>query len=394
MAHVPFLKFFYVRYVLVGLAFCIVVLSTWFSSSLVHDIAKEEHQKMELWAEATRKMASADENTDYAFLLQVLENNTSIPCFIVDDAHQVLSYRNIVLPVFDKGKVNEKEFWEHKMRKFGNLNEPIAIHIDAHTTHYIYYDNSLLLKQLSFYPYIQWCLIFIFFFLVLFFMSAAKKAEQNHVWVGLSKETAHQLGTPLSSLMAWMEYFKAANIATDVLPEMEKDVNRLQVIAERFSKVGSEPELSLICLNDVLDSSLGYMRKRVSSKVPINLVYQVSQPIFLQLNVPLFGWVVENLCKNAVDAMNGIGHIDVCVGLLPEKHKVFVDVSDTGKGIPKSNFKTVFSPGFTTKKRGWGLGLSLVKRIVEEYHHGSIFVKHSELNHGTTFRILLDLPAD
>lgn len=387
--HITFDKFSKLKYLFALLALVIVGISGYFTNGLVKSMAQEENRRMALWAEATRKLAAADEVTDFEFLLKVIADNTTIPCFILDQNDNVIGSRNIDVP----SKLTDdklKAFWKQKQELFADLNERIEINIDKETQQYIYYDNSLVLKRLSYYPFIQWGVIALFFLTVLFFFTLAKRAEQDKVWAGLSKETAHQLGTPISSLMAWVELMKAQEIALDILPEMEKDVSRLQTIADRFSKVGSVPELKPACLNDVLDNTLAYMRRRVSSKVVITSVYQSNTPISLSMCVPLFEWVVENLCKNAVDAMEGRGSIDVNVSVL--ERQVCLDFTDTGKGIPKSKFKTVFSPGFTTKQRGWGLGLSLVKRIVEDYHHGSIFVKHSELGKGTTFRILLNLP--
>ena len=382
---VTFDNFSTIRFLFTLLALVIIGASTFFSNRLVQHVAQEEHHKMALWAEATRKMASVEESADYAFLLKVIEDNTTIPCFFVASDGAIVSYRNIEVPKMSAAE--ELKFWQHKKRRFSRLNDPIIIRIDKNSRQLIYYDNSLLLKELSYYPVVQWCIVLIFFLSLVFFFQSARKAERDRVWVGLSKETAHQLGTPISSLMAWVELFKSENIAPEVLPEMEKDVSRLQMIAERFSKVGSAPELKMVCLNDVLDNALAYMRKRVSSKIPVTCQYSVDAPIYLLLSPPLFSWVIENLCKNAVDAMEGRGAISVEVSR--DGEKVCIDVSDTGKGIPKSKFKTVFNPGYTTKERGWGLGLSLVKRIVEEYHHGSIVVKRSELGKGTTFRIQL-----
>ncbi|MCQ2206893.1 MAG: HAMP domain-containing histidine kinase [Paludibacteraceae bacterium] len=388
---ITFENFVKVKYLFAILALIIVAISTYFTNGLVKNVAMEEERKMTLWAEATRKVASAEEMTDFDFLLKVIEDNTTIPCFILDQNSNVVGSRNISVPKSLEGE-RLKIFWQERKENFGDLHDPIAIDIDRDTRQYIYYDNSLLLKRLSYYPYIQWGVILIFFLAVLFFFTLAKRAEQDKVWAGLSKETAHQLGTPISSLMAWVEYMKMENIAPELIPEMEKDVTRLQTIADRFSKVGSIPELKPACLNDVLENTLAYMRRRVSSKVVISTVYQTDGPVNLQLCVPLFEWVCENLCKNAVDAMEGRGSITVNIS--QQENKICLDFTDTGKGIPKSKFKTVFQPGFTTKKRGWGLGLSLVKRIIEDYHHGVIFVKQSELGKGTTFRILLNMSSD
>ena len=238
-----------------------------------------------------------------------------------------------------------------------------------------------------YFPYIQLGVIFVFLLVAFFAFSGTKKAEQNQVWVGLSKETAHQLGTPISSLLAWVDLLKMRHQEDKLIGEMEKDVNRLRIIAERFSKIGSKPDLQIVSLNETLLNSVQYMTKRSSEKVAIKCHFPADEHLFIQLNVPLFEWVIENLCKNAIDAMDGIGRIDINV--LPKNEEVYIDVKDTGKGMDKRKFKVIFTPGFTTKKRGWGLGLSLAKRIIEEYHGGKIFVKQSELNAGTVFRIIL-----
>lgn len=379
-----------VKYVLFAIAALILLASATFSNKLARDMANGEKQKMDLWAEATRKLTAADENADYAFLLQVVEDNTSIPCLIVDNKNNVIGYRNIKEPNLTGDA--EKRFWEKKIADFADINSPIVIDIDDSTRQLIYYDNSVLLKKLYYFPFVQLAVVILFFLLLMFFFSSAKKAEQNRVWVGLSKETAHQLGTPISSLMAWLELLKANNVVPELLPEIEKDVVRLQTIAERFSKVGSIPELKPACLNDVLENSVSYMRKRVSSKIPITCQFASQQPYMIDVCVPLFEWVVENLCKNAVDAMEGRGAINIRVCNIEDN--ICVDVTDTGKGIAKSKFKSVFKPGYTTKKRGWGLGLSLVKRIIEEYHHGSIKVLWSEVGKGTTFRITMKQSKD
>lgn len=345
-------------------------------------MAEEESRKMELWAEATRKIVSDDETTDYSFVLKVIADNTTIPVIVADQNGEVTQYRNIDL----EGKDTASCLME-LIGDFRDAHEPIEIVLDESTSQFLYYDDSVLLKKLLYYPYIQWGVIVLFFLILFFVFASAKKAEQDRVWVGLSKETAHQLGTPISSLMAWVELLKSKGVEPLLMPEMENDVNRLSTIAERFSKIGSKPELELISLDDVLDGALAYMDRRTSSRVTISDEYKVQRPVKLMLNVPLFEWVIENLCKNAIDAMEGKGAINVVVSDCGDK--ICIDVSDTGKGIPRSKFGTVFNPGYTTKKRGWGVGLSLVKRIVESYHEGKIFVKRSEINKGTTFRILL-----
>lgn len=372
-----------IKYIFSSIALLIVGVSMYYTHQLTKEMAEEERQRISLWAEATQRLVSDTDESDLVFLMKVIEGNTSIPVLVVDETDNVTIYRNIEIPEEDGGK-----YIRHMVKKFQRENRPIEISIDENIKHTLYYGNSTMLNKLEYYPYIQWGIILAFFAIIFFVFASAKRSEQNRVWVGLSKETAHQLGTPISSLLAWVEILKEEKVNPDLMTEMEKDVNRLRTIAERFSKIGSIPELTPTNLDTLLQNSLSYMRKRTSDKVQITYHFKDEMPITLALNQPLFEWVIENLCKNAIDAMSGEGHINVEVA--QEKEKVIIDVSDTGKGIPKSKFDAVFSPGFTTKKRGWGLGLSLVKRIIEEYHKGKIFVKHSEIDKGTTFRIILN----
>ena len=375
-----------IKYIFSSIALLIVGVSMYYTHQLTKEMAEEERQRISLWAEATQRLVSDTDESDLVFLMKVIEGNTSIPVLVVDETDNVTIYRNIEIPEEDGGK-----YIRHMVKKFQRENRPIEISIDENIKHTLYYGNSTMLNKLEYYPYIQWGIILAFFAIIFFVFASAKRSEQNRVWVGLSKETAHQLGTPISSLLAWVEILKEEKVNPDLMTEMEKDVNRLRTIAERFSKIGSIPELTPTNLDTLLQNSLSYMRKRTSDKVQITYHFKDEMPITLALNQPLFEWVIENLCKNAIDAMSGEGHINVEVA--QEKEKVIIDVSDTGKGIPKSKFDAVFSPGFTTKKRGWGLGLSLVKRIIEEYHKGKIFVKHSEIDKGTTFRIILNKQA-
>ena len=372
-----------IKYIFSSIALLIVGLSMYYTHLLTKEMAQEERQRISLWAEATHRLVTDTDEADLAFLMKVIEGNTNIPVLVVDETGNVTVHRNIEVP-----EENSEEFLRKMAKKFQRENQPIEITIDENIKHHLYYGNSTMLNKLEYYPYIQWGIILAFFAIIFFVFASAKRSEQNRVWVGLSKETAHQLGTPISSLLAWVEILKEENVNPDLMTEMEKDVNRLRTIAERFSKIGSIPELSPISIDAILQNSLSYMRKRTSNKVQITHQTKSEEPIVVALNQPLFEWVIENLCKNAIDAMEGEGQINVDV--FQEKEKVIIDVSDTGKGIPKSKFDAVFSPGFTTKKRGWGLGLSLVKRIIEEYHKGKIFVKHSEIDKGTTFRIILN----
>ena len=371
----------HIKLVFIIIGALIILISTLFSNRLAKSLAHEEQKKIEIWAEATRQFVLADDNTDFEFVLSIIEDNTTIPVVIVDDNDKLLQSRNVKEP-----SKNIEKFYTHEIARLKAKRPAIEVKI-GDSSQYIYYDDSLLLKQLYYFPYIQFGIIIVFLFVAFFAFSSTKKAEQNRVWVGLSKETAHQLGTPISSLLAWVDILKEKHSDDKLLPEMSKDVNRLRIIAERFSKIGSIPDLNIVSLNETIENAVQYMRNRSSNKVEINFKYDDENPLFIRLNVALFEWVIENLCKNAIDAMDGIGKIDI--NLTQNEKDVIIDVSDNGKGIERKKFKTIFSPGYTTKSRGWGLGLSLVKRIIEEYHKGKIYVKSSEINNGTTFRIIL-----
>lgn len=370
------------KYVFIGVAFLIAIASLVVSNSLVKDLANEERKKIQLWAEANKAFAESDENNDLSLILKILSSNTTIPTILCDEHDNVINYVNISIAGKDSLQLLHK-----KLNSFKNKHEPIVISEkkDEGFKQFIYYDDSYTLKRLQIYPYVQLSVLAIFVLVSFMALVSSKKAEQNKVWVGLSKETAHQLGTPISSLMAWVEYFKMKNIDLLFATEMEKDVARLQMITDRFSKIGSAPETIPCDLAKCLNNSLEYMSKRISKKVALHFEPEMNAQVLLSES--LFSWVVENLTKNAVDAMAGQGDIYYMVS---EKNSiVYLDITDTGKGIPKSRFKTVFNPGYTTKSRGWGLGLSLVKRIIESYHSGKIYVKSSEIGKGTTFRIEL-----
>jgi two-component system, sporulation sensor kinase D len=370
------------RLAFIAIASAIALISLFFTNRLVNQLANEERNKVAIWAEATRLVARIDNQSDLSLIMKVLEGNSTIPVVIVDEHDNYITSRNISEP--QKGL---SEFRKKYIARFKKKHPGIEIIIGPTIRQYIYYDDSVLIKELAYFPYVQLGVIALFVLLSFWAFAGTKKAEQNQVWVGLSKETAHQLGTPISSLMAWAELLKGKYPNDTLLPEMGNDINRLKTIAERFSKIGSKPELIPIPLIDALEGVIGYMRNRISSKVNISIVNKTNENAEVSLNLPLFEWVIENLCKNAIDAMDGSGKITIT---LSEQTKNYViDVQDTGKGMIKSMFKMVFNPGFTTKKRGWGLGLSLAKRIVEEYHQGKIFVKQSELGKGTTFRIIL-----
>lgn len=370
------------KYIFIIGAVIIAIASVFVSDLLIKDLAREERQKIEVWAEATRVVTSEDPSLNMTLILQIIQGNTSIPVMLCNEEDSVMNYKNIELP-----EKNVEEFLYKKVQELKKKNQPIPIDMEDGTFQYLYYDDSINLKRLLIYPYAQLSVMAVFILIAFLALTSTKRAEQNKVWVGLSKETAHQLGTPISSLIAWVEYLKIKEVDPELLSEMEKDVKRLETIADRFSKIGSQPEPVPLDICASVRSALDYMQTRISSKVKI-IIEAPEYPVMVLMSNSLFAWVVENLCKNAVDAMGGQGTIRFHI---EEKgKKVFIDVSDTGKGILKSKFKTVFNPGYTTKKRGWGLGLSLVKRIIESYHRGKIYVKSSEIGKGTTFRIELN----
>ena len=358
-----------VKILLVTLAVIIAVASLLISHFLVRDLSKEEQRRMEVWAQALHALNEADETTDVTLISNVLEGNNTIPVIVVSDEGIISDYRNIE-------DTTQLESYAKRMIQSGD-----TIRVDRQL---VCFDESIMLKRLQAWPYVQLGIVLIFVVVAIFALLSSKRAEQNKVWVGLSKETAHQLGTPVSSLMAWVEMLKEQYPDDNLLPEMDKDVKRLQLIAERFSKIGSLPEPVDASMNEVLAHVISYMDRRTSSQVQM-ISHLPEEEVIVKMNASLFEWVVENLCKNAVDAMEGKGIITLT--LQEESGSVVIEVQDTGKGIRKKDLKNVFTPGFTTKKRGWGLGLSLARRIVEEYHRGRIFVKNSELGKGTTFRI-------
>ncbi len=364
----------------------------WVSDSIVRDLSEQERQRMQIWADATRQIASADSSTDLDFLLSIIKGNNTIPVILVDDDDNILDHLNFSLPEMSDTlppwvltPANET-YLRERLEELKHGPNVIHIIIAPGLNQHLYYEDSLLLRKLSMYPYVQLLVMAAFVFVVYYAVSASKKAEQNKVWVGLSKETAHQLGTPISSLMGWVALLPDYGVPDDVTEEMGKDARRLETIASRFSKIGSPPAMQTENLNDVIGDALAYMRSRISSGV--RLTESLSpEPLAVSLSRPLLEWVMENLIKNAVDAMEGHGSLHVATFI--DGKNAIVEVTDSGKGIERKNFKTVFNPGFTTKKRGWGLGLTLAKRIVETYHHGKIFVKASDPGVATTFRIVL-----
>ncbi|MBQ6681398.1 MAG: HAMP domain-containing histidine kinase [Prevotella sp.] len=376
-----------VKILLVVMAVFIAVASLVVSNLLTRDLYEEEHKKMEIWAEAMRTLNYEDENAGMNLVLKVIEGNTTIPIIVLDARGEVQIFRNIDVTAANyQDSISQIAVMGKEMKEAGR---DIRIKLDEQGGDYIdvCYDDSLMLKRLATYPYVQLGVVLIFVVIAIFALLTSKKAEQNKVWVGLSKETAHQLGTPISSLMAWTEILKESYPDDTLIPEMDKDVKRLQLIADRFSKIGSLPEPVPSSLNEVMNHVIDYMDRRTSKKVRMVKDFP-DHDVIVRINASLFEWVIENLSKNAVDAMGGESGT-ITLHVEETETKAIIEVSDTGKGIPKKDISNVFRPGFTTKKRGWGLGLSLAKRIVEEYHHGHIFVKSSEVGVGTTFRIEL-----
>ncbi|MDR0989212.1 MAG: HAMP domain-containing histidine kinase [Prevotellaceae bacterium] len=371
-----------IRFWLVAVAILIAVTSLYISNRLISDLAAEEQVRMEVWGEAMKNLQTADANTDLTMALKVINANHTIPVMVVDAAEVIQTHRNIALSATHTAADLQRKL--HELKANGHC---IRINMNNEQDYFdVYYAPSRMLTRLAVYPYIQLTVVIIFVLVAIFALLSSKKAEQNKVWVGLSKETAHQLGTPISSLLAWTELLKAQYPADTLIPAMSEDVERLQMIANRFSKIGSIPELEEVDLGALLTKVVEYIARRTSNKVRI-LTHIPDHLPPIRINPTLFEWVIENLCKNAVDAMDGAGTLTLEVERTARRW--LIDVSDTGKGIDKRHFETVFSPGYTTKKRGWGLGLSLARRIVTEYHAGRIYVKHSEIHHGTTFRIEL-----
>lgn len=366
----------------------VVVMSSLVTSHIVSQFEEEEQKKIELWAEATRQFILATENDNIDLLLQVMEGNTTIPVYMVDTNYNLLLSRNVRVP-----KRNVEEFYVRKINELRAFQEPIEVRISENVMQYIYYEQSSTLRWLSYFPYIQLIVMLALAALAAIALLMVQRSEKNSLWVGLSKETAHQLGTPISSLNAWNELLKSTYPNDPLLPQMDEDIRRLQMIAERFSKIGSQPTLEQQTLLPVLQSAMDYMRTRTSDKVVYSLHAEGVEEVDAMLCVPLFEWVIENLCKNAIDSMEGKGKLLITVKREgdKEKHneKILIDITDTGKGIDRRKFKTIFQPGYTSKQRGWGLGLSLAKRIIENYHRGKLFVKQSQLGVGTTFRIVL-----
>ena len=359
--------------------------SMWFTHHLSKQFAEVEQQRMAIWAEATRQLVLADENTDITLYSSIIEANTTIPVYMTDADYHVILSRNVIEP-----KQDVEAFYEKKISRLRATQTPIEVRVSPKVTQYIFYEESNLLKQLRLFPWIQMAVILIFMVLIVTFIITSYRNEQNRVWVGLTKETAHQLGTPISSLNGWLELLKARYPNDELLPDISTDINRLQLVAERFSRIGSAPTLMPTNIRQVVEQSYAYMRTRVGKKVEMEL--KIDEPdkpedYITLADAPLMEWVTENLIKNSVDAMNGRGWIGL--HLQQSGTSIILDVTDTGRGIERKRYTQIFRPGYTTKTRGWGLGLSLCKRIVEEYHGGQIFVHQSVVSKGTTIRVVL-----
>ena len=369
------------------MAMGIGVFSLWYTRTLADDLAKQEEKKMLLWANALKELSSSQGQN--AFALSIIMDNESIPVIVTDENGNIINDRNLD----STRRETDTAYLKNELTLMKAQRDPIKVEylLDENTReqlyHYVYYKNSYQLTRLRQYPYYQLTIIAVFILISYIAFSSSRRAEQNRVWVGMSKETAHQLGTPVSSLMGWINLIRETpkEQQEEILSELGKDVKRLELITERFSKIGSAPVLEAVNVSEVLQHCIDYLQSRSGRTVSFELDAQPEE--IALLNKPLFEWVIENLCKNAIDAMEGSGKI--CIAVKHEKKQVLIDLKDTGKGIAKAKFKTVFKPGYTTKKRGWGLGLSLAKRIIEEYHKGKIFVKESETGKGTTFRIIL-----
>jgi nitrogen-specific signal transduction histidine kinase len=367
------------RWFIILASFFIVVLILWNTYNFFQIFKNEERAKMEFWATAQKTLANANEHTDVELPFQIIQNNTTIPMIVADSKDSIISHNNIEEKITKDTDALKKYFNSIK-----NDNQPIKMQLSEKSYQLVYYGNSPLLNKLKYYPIALLLIIILFGAVVYNFYRATKMATQNKLWAGMAKETAHQIGTPLSSLIGWLEILKMENIEESTIIEIEKDITRLQTITDRFSKIGSEPILERRNIIEDTKNTVDYLQTRVSQQV--NFTFKAPEhPIYVEINPALHSWTIENLVKNAIDAMKGKGSLNIIISELEDMVKI--SISDTGKGIPKNQFTKVFEPGFTTKKRGWGLGLSLTKRIVQEYHKGKIKVVHSEIGKGTTMQI-------
>jgi K+-sensing histidine kinase KdpD len=379
-------KFFRLKTIWNSFLLLLVVLigvgSLIYTETLVTKLKVEERKNVELWAEAERLIILSDSSQNVDFPYSIVDNNNTVPVILTDESDNIISARN-----FNSEKISDSTYMIKNLKKIREKNKPIMINLENGHYNLIYYKDSIILTMLIYYPYTQLGIIIFFIFVSYLAFRSSRKAEQNQVWVGMSKETAHQLGTPTSSLSGWIEVLQQKYPEISITKELALDVERLEKVTERFSRIGSKPALNSGNIVEIISHTVEYLKLRTSSKVKIVIDYKINKEIKVPVNAALFEWVIENVFKNAVDSMEGNGEITVKVA--ETENHALIDISDTGKGIPKSAFNKIFNPGFTTKQRGWGLGLSLAKRIIEEYHHGKIFVRHSEVGKGSCIRIVL-----
>ncbi len=374
------------KIILLFVAVLIGFASLFITNRLVKDLSQEERKKIVLWAEAIKELSQLtnleDTTQNYTIISEVLQNNTTVPVILADENDNMLSYINI-----PPQKLDTKEEVDRMIVSMKASKEPIEVILLDGSKNYVYYKDSTTLIQLTYYPYVQLIIIVLFILASYYAFSQSRKSEQNRVWVGMAKETAHQLGTPTSSFLAWIEILKETNLSTELVSEFSKDVARLEKVVDRFSKIGSVPALKPTDLIELINNTISYLKNRTSSKITFLKNYDEKDRLLIPLNDTLFEWVIENIAKNAIDAIHIEG--EVAISITDNTQVVYIDISDTGKGIPRSHYKTIFQPGFTTKTRGWGLGLTLSKRIIEEYHNGKIFVNHSEVDKGSSLRIVI-----
>ncbi len=379
-------QFLNIRTALALIAVAIVSGTIFYSNLLAKKIEKEEREKLSQWVEANKFIATSTENADLTLASQIQQQNADIPIIQTNEEDSIIDSRNL-----DSAEMrNSKNYLQKKLEEFKSSHPPILLVLskEPYVADKYYYGSSILLKQVKYYPIVQLLIVALFILITLYAISTRNKSTQNQVWAGMAKETAHQLGTPISSLEGWVEMLKERDGDKSIPAEMEKDVNRLKLISDRFGKIGSTPRLEDANVTEQVEKMVGYIKRRATDKVNFSIQAPEETPVIAKISGPLFDWVIENLLKNALDAMEGKGLIAVKIN--ERSGNVVIDVSDTGKGISKQNISRVFKPGFTTKKRGWGLGLSLSKRIIEQYHKGQLFVKSSEAGKGTTFRIILN----
>lgn len=357
--------------------------SLFFTNTLVRELSIEERKKIELWAEGMKQLSNINNtNKDITFIFEVIQNNTTVPVILTDEKDSILSYRN-----FSVSKIDSPKEVSALISSMRNLHEPITVTLLDGKKNYIYYKDSTTLVRLTYYPYVLIFIVIVFLVIIYFAFSQARRAEQNRIWIGLAKETAHQLGTPTSSLLACLDMLKEGVNGPTIAEELEKDILRLEKIADRFSKIGSIPSLEQKNITETINISTDYLKSRVSNRIKFTRQYDSTEALFIPMNSILIEWVIENIVRNAVDAIQGDG--EITFNIQDHIQVVYIDITDNGKGIPKSKFKKIFEAGYTTKSRGWGLGLTLSKRIIEEYHNGKIFINYSEINRGTSFRIVL-----